>query len=1498
MISASEATTALTSALKAFNLAAEDAINVVDKLTKVDQLAAVSAGGIATALQKSATSAKLAGMSMDELIGSVSVVGEVTQQSMDTVGHAMKSILARYGNVKAGVFTQMGLNDDGETTENINDIEKVLSKLGIKVRSSAKEMRSITDVLDDVNSKWSTFDTVTKNAIATAFGGTRMRENFLVLMENWNRVKELTEESANAAGTADEKYSAYMDSIEASTKKLQNAWEGFTQSIKGSGILKFFQDIATGAVNALNKFMPFIVPFMAAFNSNKITNFIGNSFSRTGDIFSNLFGGNRDGSIKLHRIQDVTVDEQGNVSLGNIQKRGNIITRAIDRAADTVGNAVNNGELLQTMKESVAVQKAQLAQQKGENAKNATTAVTYEQYQKALNRKVKGKKTLATIEAYENQQNIAGVGLIRGGGFWGLSRTGRVYTTNDGQRFQYDRKRDGYYYLDESGKRGNLKVSDRLSSQAASAYGQQVKQIVSSAAVTGIISAIALSQQRVIAGGTSLGARAAKAAGANIGDETTEADQSASVAKGIVGGLGTALSQLPMPWGLIGTGVSLLGNFAVDFWATMSKRDELETQKRVKEAKGIQAALNSLDESVQSISSDINTGKYLTSQQIAENQDWVTKFRQQLVDDKLSGTSLTQYIREFNEAGGSGYETIEDMLSALERGSVSQSEVNKIQNYLSYAIARAKAENYLKTREGDLRRAKLAQQYIYGDKTIGSYLTASRQSARANMFDILYRGDVGRTLISAQEKGYIKGLDVSNKFISKLKDHDDTSGLLPLAQQKYYEDREAEIMNIFRQIELAGETSEERVANIQGLVNELKKAGSIKGTSALGASAQFKAILKELSSMVSGYNKVKDIPTEYLKLIQSGAIYSYPMSSLTNIQRGELGKEGVIDYIAEWAEDKFLTDSKWSGILPALRDESGMISKEFKELLEKTLSTSDFYNDIVFPVYSIREMGQYQKELDEFVDKYGVSLEELRVMSNKGGESFKEFAESVGMTTTELRTLMNIGDKSRINEVAEALGLTSEQLNNYIDKVKGLESMSFSAFTLSSSELKEKFDLARELFNAAAQYVEGQNWSQDDQELLNKVRGDSFFNFLTWTDEGGITHTVEEASATFERLRDVLYNTGLTLEQFMTSFQDWAEIKTSNTYLEEYVNYLKQVDPALAKIVREYDNIEAVLQAIAGSEIDGEQIQKTLKAFFQQKEIAKYDESLQNSISASVKENERLINNLTAQKEALSDINSEREKELELIKARNALDEAKKEKKRVYRAGIGFVMESNEEAIAAAQEQLDKANVEKQQELIQAQIDQLELENEILNNLPTEKEALQLRNVMEALTTGIKDNTSRVAYLAEKYNNPNYTYSYEDFLKNDLDRLTKANENTDKNASGITSFQGGQTLINELGTEAVITPGGTLTALPSKTGIVPADITRNVWALGEVAPTLVAQLSSLNQKALTGNAGNTTYEEGQYIDNLTMNVYPTKDYDMDKLLSEARAKAKLTRHNN
>jgi len=52
---------------------------------------------------------------------------------------------------------------------------------------------------------------------------------------------------------------------------------------------------------------------------------------------------------------------------------------------------------------------------------------------------------------------------------------------------------------------------------------------------------------------------------------------------------------------------------------------------------------------------------------------------------------------------------------------------------------------------------------------------------------------------------------------------------------------------------------------------------------------------------------------------------------------------------------------------------------------------------------------------------------------------------------------------------------------------------------------------------------------------------------------------------------------------------------------------------------------------------------------------------------------DKQIENLQSIKEQLGSINEQRKKELDLIKARDALENAKKEKKLVYRAGIGFV---------------------------------------------------------------------------------------------------------------------------------------------------------------------------------------------------------------------------------
>ena len=165
MISSSDATQYLTSAMKGYQVSVSDTLGIVDKLTAVDMEAAVSAGGLAEGMSKVANMANLSGVSMDRLIGYLTTVSETSQKEMSEVGTSFQSIFSRMGNIKAGKFV------DDETSENLNDVSKVLNKLGINLFDQQGQFRNFGTVLDEVSGKWSSFDTVEQNAVATAIAG-------------------------------------------------------------------------------------------------------------------------------------------------------------------------------------------------------------------------------------------------------------------------------------------------------------------------------------------------------------------------------------------------------------------------------------------------------------------------------------------------------------------------------------------------------------------------------------------------------------------------------------------------------------------------------------------------------------------------------------------------------------------------------------------------------------------------------------------------------------------------------------------------------------------------------------------------------------------------------------------------------------------------------------------------------------------------------------------------------------------------------------------------------------------------------------------------------------------------------------------------------------------------------------------------------------------------------------------------------------------------------
>ena len=120
---------------------------------------------------------------------------------------------------------------------------------------------------------------------------------------------------------------------------------------------------------------------------------------------------------------------------------------------------------------------------------------------------------------------------------------------------------------------------------------------------------------------------------------------------------------------------------------------------------------------------------------------------------------------------------------------------------------------------------------------------------------------------------------------------------------------------------------------------------------------------------------------------------------------------------------------------------------------------------------------------------------------------------------------------------------------------------------------------------------------------------------------------------------------------------------------------------------------------------------------------------------------------------------------------------------------------------------------------------------------------------------------------------------------------------TSFHATGTLSAPGGISMVNDdpqYGLEGIITPQGTLTALPSKSGVVPADMTRNVWQLGEVAPNLVKQLVDINGKFNSPLGFGT--DESFNVDHLDVHMVAQPGFDMDDFVRQLRAARDLSKH--
>ncbi len=247
-----EATNMMTAALRGFNMEINEvsAQRVNDVYSELAKITASDTQEISTAMTKTASIAHNANMEFETTAAFLSQIIETTRESAETAGTAMKTIIARFTELKKDPNEIVSV--DGEEV-NANKVEAALRSVGVALRDTNGEFRQLDDVFLDLASKWDSLSTNQQRYVATMAAGSRQQSRFIAMMSDYDRTVELVDAAYNSAGSSQEQFEKTVESLESKLNRLHNAWQGFTMGIANNAIIKTSIDLLTKLVSAINK---------------------------------------------------------------------------------------------------------------------------------------------------------------------------------------------------------------------------------------------------------------------------------------------------------------------------------------------------------------------------------------------------------------------------------------------------------------------------------------------------------------------------------------------------------------------------------------------------------------------------------------------------------------------------------------------------------------------------------------------------------------------------------------------------------------------------------------------------------------------------------------------------------------------------------------------------------------------------------------------------------------------------------------------------------------------------------------------------------------------------------------------------------------------------------------------------------------------------------------------------------------------------------------------
>jgi len=233
-LSSAQATEVFIASARQFGKVGKDSAAVLDKLAKVEDIAAVNAGDVADAFRTGGNALAEFTGSIDDSIGLIAALRDQTRKSGREIGTFFKTLQTR-------VFA-------------VGDARSAVEGLGVSVENLDGSLRPTMAVLNDLKTAFDGLTQAQRTNAAKSIAGIRQFEGLIATLNSLEKANEFAAESAQAAGTAEEKRAITDAKLERQLGKLVAQGQLLAEAMGDAGLEDALSNVLSIATGILKVF--------------------------------------------------------------------------------------------------------------------------------------------------------------------------------------------------------------------------------------------------------------------------------------------------------------------------------------------------------------------------------------------------------------------------------------------------------------------------------------------------------------------------------------------------------------------------------------------------------------------------------------------------------------------------------------------------------------------------------------------------------------------------------------------------------------------------------------------------------------------------------------------------------------------------------------------------------------------------------------------------------------------------------------------------------------------------------------------------------------------------------------------------------------------------------------------------------------------------------------------------------------------------------------------